>query len=74
MTALSEITREEFALFWNDADDPDNEEEPLVIYPTEDEALGVAGLGDTIVMRRVLVVERVGEWEPNERQPDREGT
>ena len=64
-----ETEREEYALYFID-----DEDEPLVIYHDEDEALDLAEMSGSLVMRRVLVVETVGEWEPNVRQPHRKGT
>lgn len=66
---MAEIERVEYALFW-----ADDEEDPFVIYEDEEEAIKVAEASSALVLRRVLVIERVGDWEPNERQPNREGT
>jgi hypothetical protein len=61
---MAEVLREEFGLFF-----ADDQEEPLVIYSDEEEALEVASFGDGWVLHRVITVETVGEWEPNDRQP-----
>jgi hypothetical protein len=61
MVTLTANEREEFAVWW---DDDGTEDDPLVIYPTYDEAEGVAELGDAIVIRRVITVETVVDWAP----------